>query len=447
MKLRAPLPALALVAAGLSVMGLGRAADGQGPRRVTQAVYQTPEQLEASGAGVKSAHFMDAHGDPAVIPAQYACPPGYGGGYYDDMQGGYGGVSFNTDQVGPHYFDASVEYVAYRRNDVFENNTALMSENFVGSGSPVTTVLSTPSGDSDYESGFRVLGRYDIGPLSVLEFGFTGLFDMGETAGVVDTAFVPGVGGNLFSLFTGFGATPPGGINAVAPTFDDVENFEETDRAQSASVVFTSDLHSTEMSVRRYWVGYSPRVSGTLLAGFRYTKLREGFTFQSTGLDRFAGEDPTTIPVDRGFSTATYVVRSDNNLAGAQVGGDVWVGVVQGLRCGIEGKAGIYNNRYELTTVFNTTDGSPTPINEQTRDNQVAFLSETKFQIVADILPSMSIKGGYEVLFMNSLALVGNNFNTGSPYADPNVPARVPFLSDQGNALYHGWTLGFEYIW
>ena len=39
-------------------------------------------------------------------------------------------------------------------------------------------------------------------------------------------------------------------------------------------------LQTAEMSYRRYWVGFIPRVSGTLLAGFRYTKLKEDFHVQ-----------------------------------------------------------------------------------------------------------------------------------------------------------------------
>jgi hypothetical protein len=66
---------------------------------------------------------------------------------------------------------------------------------------------------------------------------------------------------------------------------------------------------------------------------------------------------------------------------------------------------------------------------------------------VADILPSWSLRAGYEVLFINSLVLAGENFNTASPYGLPGQATRVPFLFDQGNALYHGGHVGIEFIW
>ena len=66
---------------------------------------------------------------------------------------------------------------------------------------------------------------------------------------------------------------------------------------------------------------------------------------------------------------------------------------------------------------------------------------------MADILPSWSIRGGYEVLFMNSLVLAGENFNTASPYGLPRQTPRIPFVADQGEQLLPRRPLGFEFIW
>lgn len=446
MTMRAPVAILALAAA-LWSPAANLWAQAGGPKRVTQAYYQgqgpSSGLMGSQGPMVKSADYVDAHGDPAVIPAQYACPPGYGG-YGGDMQGAYGDVGYNTDQVGPHYFDFMMEYVALRRGSRFTGLGTIVTENFVGNGvNPVVPALSTDDIDREYEPGFRIVGRYDVGPLSVLEFGYTGLYDMGGGARFIDPNADPATGlGNLFSIFTNFGATPPGGIDNAAPP--NPQLFEETDRATQASIEFTADLHTTEMSLRRYWVGYSPRVTGTLLAGFRYTKLQEAFIYNSVGAEFLAG-DPVNDP-SGGISTASYRILGDNNLAGMQLGGDMWIGIIQGLRFGSEAKVGIYNNSYELSTTFRTSDGNPS-ITESRKHDQVAFITDAKLQLVADILPSLSIRGGYEVLFMNSLALVGDNFNTGSPYASAAVDPRVPFVEDQGNALFHGWSLGLEYIW
>ena len=62
-------------------------------------------------------------------------------------------------------------------------------------------VLSTNQLDIKDQVGFRAIGRYDICPLSVVEFGYTGIYDYSDSATVTDP-----VPGNLFSLFSRTGA-------------------------------------------------------------------------------------------------------------------------------------------------------------------------------------------------------------------------------------------------
>jgi hypothetical protein len=73
---------------------------------------------------------------------------------------------------------------------------------------------------------------------------------------------------------------------------------------------------------------------------------------------------------------------------------------------------------------------------------------------VWDVCPSWSVRAGYEILFLNSVLLAGENFNTGTIYNTPEntvpgvaLPQRVPFVNDQGDAFYHGAHLGAEYTW
>ncbi|MEM9185359.1 MAG: BBP7 family outer membrane beta-barrel protein [Planctomycetota bacterium] len=451
---RAPALLLAALAAAVVLAGPGHAVAQQaGPFPVANAVYGG----QAGGAGaVRAFHpgdpLVDAHGDPAVIPAQY-CPPG-GGGYGS----GYGGgVGYGVDQVGPHYFDIAVEYLSLQRDSIFDGTVNFTSLGFNDTGVAPNIVLSSDDISGEYEPGFRITGRYDVGPLSVLEVAYTGLFDMNSSASFTDPAAVAGEVNALFSPFTNFGDgfLPDPAVDPLEGGFNpaDLEEFEETDRATTHSLSYTSDLQSAEISYRRYWVGYSPRVTGTLLAGFRYTKLKESFRFNTVGNDFAPGttqpDPPAAIVQPTGVGTSSTQLISDNDLAGFQMGGDMWVGIIQGLRVGAEGKVGLYNNHYTIENTFSTSDGSPA-FTETARNDQAAFISEAKIMLVADVLPSLSVRGGYEVLFMNSLALVGDNFNTGSPYASALIPAdsqRTAFLLDQGNALFHGWNIGFEYIW
>lgn len=381
---------------------------------------------------VRSAHLMDAHGQSAVVPAQYAASS------YD----AFGGASMNVEQCGPHYFDVSLEYLMLDRGEVFRN---FQPFSFAGVNGPV--VLSGDSLSTDIGSGFRIEGRYDIGALSVLEVGYSSVFDI-EARADVNTLnpnpTFPDRLGALMSPFTSGGTNPNPGFNP-----GNLEDFEETDRAVYHALEYDSDYQTTEINYRRYWVGYSPRVTGTLLWGVRYSKLKEGFLFFSTGQDFDAGSaSPAVDPnVPPRVGTAEYRIDTDNDLIGLQVGGDTWMTMRQGLRIGAEGKVGLFNNHYDIERSFATSDNGAEEFSERFAHNQVAFIAEGSLGIVADIWSSVSVKLGYEVHFLNSIAAVGDNFDPGSPYTSPGVPARVGKFYDQGNALYHGFHGGLEYVW
>jgi hypothetical protein len=223
--------------------------------------------------------------------------------------------------------------------------------------------------------------------------------------------------------------TTPGGPNPF------------TERATTQSIELSSDLQTAEISYRRYWLGWTPRVSGTLLAGARYTRLDEDFTFASQGSEPLPQQ---TLPL----AALQYDEECENNLAGFQMGGDIWVSLFQGLRMGTEGKVGIYDNHSRLTNRISSEPQNvePPTLFEKFRDDHAAFIGEGSFDVVADVLPSLSIRAGYEILFLNELVLAGDNFNQSSPYGNQVAP-RVPFVDEHGELFYHGGHVGIEYIW
>jgi hypothetical protein len=56
--------------------------------------------------------------------------------------------------------------------------------------------------------------------------------------------------------------------------------------------------------------------------------------------------------------------------------------------------------------------------------------------------PRLTLRTGYQVLFVDGVALAVENFNTESPFS-----ARDPFLNARGDVVYHGATAGFEWTW
>jgi hypothetical protein len=355
---------------------------------------------------------------------------------------------FLIDQRGPHYFDVRAEAVYLTRDETFGENVIFTTENV---GNPITdpSIIRLFSDQLDYnwQPGFRVMGRIDVCPLAVVELGYTGIFDFEDSESFTDTTG----GASLFSLFSNFGQPPFNGAPANVTGAAGVNQLPLTEQARTQTLSIESDLLTAEISYRRYWLGWTPRISGTLLAGFRYTKLNEEFRFNSVG-----SQPPLPPPIIATPAGLTYSVDTDNDLSGFQFGGDMWVGLMQGLRIGAEGKAGLYANHYDVTSRVVTSPLAtltPPTLFEQFRDTQPAFIAEASADVVADLFPSISLRAGYEVLFLNSIALAGDNFNTGSPY-NPNPPVdnglgplRTPFLNDQGEALYHGGHAGVEIVW
>ena len=457
MRIGLPLRSLALLArlAALAVLTtIPPSAFGQAPPsdRVSWATDNYGNIAPGQGYPEYCEGCAGPDGYPPATHGGFAgpFPMGAGGtspphGY--DLMNDVGVEGFLVDQRGPHYFDVRAEAVYLERDETFGRDVDFTSLNIGPPGGAGPIILSSGDLDYDGEVGFRILGRYDICPLSVFEFGYMGIYSYEDSATVTSDQ------NELFSLFSDFGNTPP---NGEAPPNVGLLNgpMRETERASVHSIEIESELQTAELTYRRYWVGYVPRISGTLLAGFRFTKLNEEFLFSSVG--------STLEPVGGPPATLDYTVDADNNLAGFQTGGDIWIGLVQGLRLGGEGKVGLYNNHYTVETEVEsfpggggqpTTPPTPSPdLFERFRENQPALIAEASVDLVADILPSWSIRVGYEVLFLNSIVLAGENFNTGSPFNQGPAtngfgPLREPFVRDQSDAFYHGGHVGVEYIW
>ena len=86
----------------------------------------------------------------------------------------------------------------------------------------------------------------------------------------------------------------------------------DTERSITQSLFLTSNLQNVEMNVRRYWVGFSPCVSGTCLAGFRYTRLYEDFHLRYDA----ARHTATTTPEPRTIWPASKPVATSGSTFG-----------------------------------------------------------------------------------------------------------------------------------
>ena len=135
-----------------------------------QPLPQMPASPLAGGvAAAQGQHFMDAQGNPIILPANY-CPscPGGDGGYCPTGPGGYGDPmaidfgGFGAEQCGPHYFDVSADVVVLLPQDPFDGVGPVVS---VGAG---TNLLNVTANNEEYEAGWQIAGN--PGP----EYGWRG---------------------------------------------------------------------------------------------------------------------------------------------------------------------------------------------------------------------------------------------------------------------------------
>ena len=410
--------------AGMSMQSAGQSAGG------APQMPGFPASLLAGGpAAAQGSEFMDVQGRPIQLTNYcQSCPGGDGGGYGG---GGYGGGycppcgngggdpmavdfgGYGQDQCGPHYFDFQVGAVFLQTDDAFGGGQAFTS---IGRGVNAPRALDAGGAGGEYEPGWEITARYDVGALAVLEASYMGIYDLGFSQSVSSPDVAPG-GANfqLFSPFSNYGT--------VAPDIAGIDN------GQTHAFNFQADLQSTEFNYRRYWVGHRPRVSGTFLLGARYLRYTDDATFNSEGL--------VNIPP---LETATLNWSGENDLVGAHCGGDAWVCLRQGLRLGVEGTAGIYNNRYKFANsgTFSAAT-APDDFAGASEGNRVAFASEAEVSMVADIWSSWSLRGGYRFLYMDRLATGAGNINQASLTATN--------ASADGSLFFHGFHGGVEYVW
>ena len=74
-----------------------------------------------------------------------------------------GGAGLNVEQCGPHYFDISAEFIFWQRDTLGSRVVPLTSDGFETTLEATNIVQSTDSIDPEFEPGFRIFGRMDLG--------------------------------------------------------------------------------------------------------------------------------------------------------------------------------------------------------------------------------------------------------------------------------------------
>ncbi len=302
------------------------------------------------------------------------------------------------------WYDVSAEWVSLSRDEIGAYTV------YTTEGQAGTPVLTSDQLGFDATSGVRVSFAMQLGAGNNIETTYIGGFNWASQA----SAF--SADNRLFSIMSQYGEAPFGG-------------FDETDESQSQSVEYSSDLNSVSMDYRQRWVDPNVKVQGSWLVGVRYFELQEDFRYK------------TFSPINNGFMD--YLCGTNNAMTGAQVGGDLWICIMPGLQVGTEGRIGLYGNHASQRTLINATRFVE-PVYEKVSENAAAFMGDASFMLLWRISQNWTFKAGYMVLWADSVALATDNFNPAPPFVQGQ---RIPIIDNSSDVLYHGATLGLEYLW
>ena len=250
----------------------------------------------------------------------------------------------------------------------------------------------------EYEFG----GRYTVGRLldcvNGWEAVYAGPFDWQRGASVTGAANLQ----SRLSAFNGYTAA-------------DIDSFNNAD---AHTQVYRAQLHSIEVN-RRWW---SWDVLSTMI-GVRFIDYEEDYIFASTNIANGNG---------------LFVESIDNQMVGAQLGGDLIFPVSLRANVGIRGKAGVYANFDERNT-FLRNDGTVL-LNSGDNDVDVAGLAEVGVFANYQIVPSIRLTAGYEFWYMPGMATV--------PEQQPHLitPASGTAVADSHDLFLHGGSAGVQIL-
>lgn len=165
------------------------------------------------------------------------------------------------------------------------------------------------------------------------------------------------------------------------------------------------------------------------IAGLRYLNHRER-------LDVGASEIPVSAALDEG---GTYNIVTENNMLGLQGGGTMSLETAR-WSVGATAKLGAYWNRIDLNSQFQV--GETTILSSGTTNSEeddISFIGEFQLTGKWHLRPNLSLRAGFEMLFVDSIAL--------APFQLNFIPGGFTPIAAAGDSVYLGTSLGVESYW
>jgi len=193
-------------------------------------------------------------------------------------------------------------------------------------------------------------------------------------------------------------STPPINIVGVVP----------------ATTTYDSDLHSTEINLRRRWNDWL-----TVLGGFRWIELSDD------------------LNTDIGAGAAAFGVDVNNHLYGAQIGVDACL--LQRGAFHLEGfaKVGIFGNSADVAATTAGVGGALPLVSLSS--SETVFVGDLALTGVYDLSDRWSLRGGYQLLWLDGVAFAPEQLD------NVDIATGVGAVDTSTTAFYHGFTAGAEF--
>jgi len=313
------------------------------------------------------------------------------------------------------WFDISAETIFLSRT----NGGANFNTTSLGANSN-NFVLGTDNVPLDeLRAGLGLQANIQVGAGSNLEVVYFGLNKWENNATATSTS------PNLFSFLSNFGTLPTNG-------------FDDPDRSFRHTLSYSSTLNNGEINFRRRWAEPAGFFQGSFLTGVRYLDMDEQASFTARGENNNTGSN-------NGLRFLNYTTNTQNSLVGMQVGADLWYNVMPGVKIGVEGKTGMYNNRAHQNTAISANSLSNSMF-EEVLSNRLAYITQIAPQVSYRLNHSWAVRSSYQFMYIDGVALATENFNAVPPTQLLNV-GRSPRIESDAEIVLQGFSVGAEYTW
>jgi len=305
---------------------------------------------------------------------------------------------------------ATIDYVGFARSDPTGSYARSNASR---------DVLTGDNFDLGNQPGMRTLLGARLTDLMAVEASYLGLFEWGDQQSARNLDLNPfGVSGRLFSPFTTFGFPETSGL----------------DFNSLVTVVNETQFNGGELNIRRFIEMPYPAFQVSGVGGFRMLSVDDRFSYRSQSF----------VPTPNG-TAITNDVAGRNRMFGGQLGGMIELRVERRGWLNLEVKGLMLGNDAKQSSTFTTGPlvGAGTTTAGEASQRTLTLGVDVQGSMAWKFTPSLVGRLGYQVIYLDGLAMGADNFMKNAPYAAANPS----LLDKEGQLTVHGPFMGVTATW